>query len=312
MHKTVKGYKKQNKELQRQVDDLQLLVGERDAEVRDLACKDLLPDQILRAQHALQALQDHLTEQHMRQLLGTEPLQAILGAVSKKEENNQPHYIQMIDSMDPVAALKQEGQENDEGDTVEGVPIQHKARERLAAIQQRKQQSRQQQRRQVTEDNNDDNGRIEDNPSKRRVETPRRQEEDTTAVTETAIVERQRGVLQVRKKRRRRLVVATTTTVLACLSTVTTSLSHLVFTTLPFVAQQLQLASNYVSWRQVERLQLAYNYSCQVGDYYRSYYRTTSKVYQHLHLHENPLQALNYVISMVNNSMSTTIVPVNE
>ena len=39
---------------------------------------------------------------------------------------------------------------------------------------------------------------------------------------------------------------------------------------------------------------------------------TTSKVYQHLHLHEHPLQALNYVLSMVNNSMSTTVVPVNE
>ena len=81
MHKTVEQYKKQNVELQRQVEDLQLLVGERDAEVRDLAYKDLLPDQILRAQHALQALQDHLTEQHMRQLSGTEPLQAILGVI---------------------------------------------------------------------------------------------------------------------------------------------------------------------------------------------------------------------------------------
>ena len=39
---------------------------------------------------------------------------------------------------------------------------------------------------------------------------------------------------------------------------------------------------------------------------------TTSKVCQHLHLHEHPLQALNYVLSMVNNSMSTTVVPVNE
>ena len=71
MHKTVEQYKKQNVELQRQVDDLQQLVGERDAKVRDQAYKDLLPDQILRAQHALQALQHHLTEQHLlRQLLG--------------------------------------------------------------------------------------------------------------------------------------------------------------------------------------------------------------------------------------------------
>ena len=35
MHKTVEQYKKQNVELQRQVEDLQLSVGERDAEVRD-------------------------------------------------------------------------------------------------------------------------------------------------------------------------------------------------------------------------------------------------------------------------------------
>ena len=43
----------------------------------------------------------------------------------------------------------------------------------------------------------------------------------------------------------------------------TTSLSHIVFTTLPFVAQHLQVAYNYLDWRQVERLQLVYNYSCQ-------------------------------------------------
>ena len=62
MHKTVEQYKKQNVALQQQVDELRQLVSERDTEVRDLAHKDLLPGQILRAQHALQALQDHLTE----------------------------------------------------------------------------------------------------------------------------------------------------------------------------------------------------------------------------------------------------------
>ena len=108
MHETVEQYEKQKVELQRQVDDLQQLVGERDAEVRGLAYKDVLPDQILRAQHALQALQDHLTEQHMRQLLGTEPLQAILGAISKKEKYDKHYYIRMIDSMDPIATLQQE------------------------------------------------------------------------------------------------------------------------------------------------------------------------------------------------------------
>ena len=54
------------------------------------------------------------------------------------------------------------------------------------------------------------------------------------------------------------------------------------FTTLPFVAQQLQVASDYLSWRQVERLQLVYNYSCQLGDYYRSYYRTTLELYHNM------------------------------
>ena len=39
---------------------------------------------------------------------------------------------------------------------------------------------------------------------------------------------------------------------------------------------------------------------------------TTSKVYQHLHLFEHPLQALNYVLSLVANSMSTTVAPLNE
>ena len=265
------------------------MVGERDAEVRDLAYKDLLPNQIVRAQHALQALQDHLTEQHMRQLLGAEPLQAILGAMSEKEENDKPYYIQMIASIDPVAVLQQEEQGREEGGDTGEVSLQHRAEEILAAIQQRKQQSRrqqqirQQQQHVTTNDNNDDNGRTGENNDRRRIETPRRQEEDTTAETRLAIVERQeRGELQVRRRRRRRLVVATTTTVLACLSTVTTSLSHFVFTTLPLVAQQLQVASNYVSWRQVERLQLIYNYSCQAGDYYRSYYRTTLELYHNM------------------------------
>ena len=90
MHKTVERHRKQNGELQKQVEELRQLVGERDAEVQDLAYKDLLPDQILRAQHALQALQDYLIEQHMRrQLLGSEPLQAILGVICQKEQLQQ-------------------------------------------------------------------------------------------------------------------------------------------------------------------------------------------------------------------------------
>ena len=263
------------------------MVGERDIEVRDLAYKDLLPGQILRAQHALQALQDHLTEQNMRQLLGAEPLQAILGAMSEKEKNDKPYYIQMIDSIDPVAVLQQEGQEKE---TTREVSLQQRAEEILAAIQQRKQQSRrqqqirQQQQHVTTNDSNEDNGRREGGDhDRRRVETARRQGGDTTAENRLGIVEiPERGELQIRRRRRRRLVVATTTTVLACLSTVTTSLSHFMFSTLPFVAQQLQVASNYVSWRQVERLQLIYNYSCQAGDYYRSYHRTTLELYYNM------------------------------
>ena len=156
--------------------------------------------------------------------------------------------------------------------------LQQRANEILTAIRQRKQQWRQQRQQQRTTD--DDHHDNNDN-NRRRVETPRRQEErDTTRETRLAIVER--GELQVRRRRRRRLVVATTTTVLACLSTVTTSLSQFMFTTLPFVAQQLQVASNYISWRQVERLQLIYNYSCQLGDYSRSYYRTTLELYHNM------------------------------
>ena len=55
----------------------------------------------------------------MRQLLGSEPLQAILGAISKKEEHDK-HYVQMIDSIDPVTILQQGRQEDEneqEGDT---------------------------------------------------------------------------------------------------------------------------------------------------------------------------------------------------
>ena len=39
---------------------------------------------------------------------------------------------------------------------------------------------------------------------------------------------------------------------------------------------------------------------------------TLTRVYQHLHLFEQPLQALNYVVSLVAGAMSTTTVPVNE
>ena len=116
MHKTVEQHKKQNVELRQQVDELQQLVAERDTEVRDLAYKDLLPGQILRAQHALQALQDHLTEQHMRQLLGSEPLQAILRAICKKEDYDK-HYIGMIESIDPVVLQgEQEKEKEQEGE----------------------------------------------------------------------------------------------------------------------------------------------------------------------------------------------------
>ena len=222
--------------------------------------------------------QDHynnmhkLTEQHMRQLLGSEPLQAILGAICKKEDYDK-HYIGMIgmvESIDPVVIPpgKQEQDQRRRESTTEGeTPLRQRAEEILTSLRQRRQQWRQRQQPRTTNDNDN---------SRRRTETPRRQGEDTTggeAETRLAIVERtERRELQVTRRRRRRLVVATTTTVLACLSTVTTSLSQFVFTTLPFVAQQLQVASNYISWRQVERLQVIYNYSRQLGDYSWSYY----------------------------------------
>ena len=39
---------------------------------------------------------------------------------------------------------------------------------------------------------------------------------------------------------------------------------------------------------------------------------TLTRVYQHLDLFEQPLQVLNYVVSLVAGAMSTTVVPVNE
>ena len=168
----------------------------------------------------------------MRQLLGNEPLQAILGAIIKKEEYDKhydKHYVQMIDSIDPVSLLQPEGENDREGDTTgedttREPPLQQRANEILTAIRQRKQHWRQQRQQQrTTDDDNQDN-------SRRRTDTPWRQGEDTTggvAEDRLAIVERpERRELQVMRRRRRRLVVATTTTVLACLSTVTTSLSQ--------------------------------------------------------------------------------------
>ena len=203
----------------------------------------------------------------MRQLLGSEPLQAILGAICKKEDYDK-YYIGMIESIDPAAILQGEQEQDQRGSTTEGeTPLRQKAEEILTSLRQRRQQWRQRQQPRTTNDNDN---------SRRRTDTPRRQGEDTTedvAENRLAIVERpERRELQVTKRRRRRLVVATTTTVSACLSTVTTSLSQFMFTTLPFVAQQLQVASNYISWRQVERLQVIYNYSRQLGDYSWSYY----------------------------------------
>ena len=72
----------------------------------------------------LQALQDHLTEQCMRQLLGTEPLQTVLRVISKNEEHdNKPYYIRLSDSMDPVAALQSEQQEKEEGNPTDEASI---------------------------------------------------------------------------------------------------------------------------------------------------------------------------------------------
>ena len=39
---------------------------------------------------------------------------------------------------------------------------------------------------------------------------------------------------------------------------------------------------------------------------------TTSRVFQHIHLHEHPVEALNYVVALIHNSMSTTLPPWGE
>ena len=109
----------------------------------------------------------------MRQLLGSEPLQAILGAICKKEDYDK-YYIGMIDSMDPVAILQGEQEKEKEkeqgGSTTEGeTPLRQRAEEILTSLRQRRQQWRQQ-RQQPRTTRNDDN-----DSSRRRIETPRRQ-----------------------------------------------------------------------------------------------------------------------------------------
>ena len=39
---------------------------------------------------------------------------------------------------------------------------------------------------------------------------------------------------------------------------------------------------------------------------------TTSRVFQHIHLHEHPIEALNYIVALIHNSMSTTLPPWGE
>ena len=117
----------------------------------------------------------------MRQLLGSEPLQGILGAICQKEQlqqeekhhNDNAYYIQMIDRMYPVAALQQEeGKEKiEENTTGEAATqqrakkimaaIQQRAKKIIAAIQQRNQQDSQQPRLTTTyKDNNENNDDI--------------------------------------------------------------------------------------------------------------------------------------------------------
>ena len=242
----------------------------------------------------------------MRQLLGSEPLQAILGAIWKKEDYDK-HYIGMIgmvESIDPVVLPTEEQQEEREGTTGVEAHLRQRAEEILSSLRQRRQQWGRRQQPRTTNDN--DNNR-------RRIETPRRQGEDTTgseAENRLAIIERpERRELQVTRRRRRRLVVATTTTVLACLSTVTTSLTQFMFTTLPFVAQQLQVASNYVSWRQVERLQVIYNYSCWLSDYSWSYYRTTLELYHNMTTTPKTTEAKADVIDVETTEVPQTRLP---
>ena len=94
-------------------------------------------------------------------------------------------------------------------------------------------------------------------------------------------------------------------TVLACLSTAATSLSHIVFPTLPFVAQHLQVAYNYLDWRQVERLQLVYNYSCQAG----SYYKSTLESYYNMTTTPKKEEVIDVEKEQTNTSASTSLPP---
>ena len=97
-----------------QVDDLRQLLGERDIEVRDLAYKDLLPGpnpssticttSTARTISLNNTCDNYWVLNHYKQYWG---------AISKKEEHDKHYYIQMIDSIDPVAILQQEGQEKE-------------------------------------------------------------------------------------------------------------------------------------------------------------------------------------------------------
>ena len=160
-----------------------------------------------------------------------------------------------------------------------------KRAEILAAIRQRKQQGIQQQH-MTTNDNNDNNGKTEDEDyNRRRVETPRRQGEDTTAETRLAIVERQeRGRTTATGREKEK-----TTT--CCRHYDYSSSLPLYSDYLPFTFHVYSIAvccsatTGSFQLREVEtgeRLQLVYNYSCQAGNYYRSYYRTTLELYNNM------------------------------
>ena len=83
------------------------------------------------------------------------------------------------------------------------------------------------------------------------------------------------------ERRRRRAVCVTTT--IAALSSFTTSLSHVLTSALPFVAQQLHAAASYVDYSQrqsvynySEHVQLTYNYSREICSWRRDYYNRTA------------------------------------
>ena len=98
----------------------------------------------------------------------------------------------------------------------------------------------------------------------------------------------------------------------------TSLLQHIMFTTLPRIAQQLQVASNYLDWRQVEEttveeVQLP-GWQLLAGSYYRStldsYYNMTSTTEKEVVVDVEKEQITTGASTIVTPTTSTTSRPV--